>query len=298
MRFREREIAVFAALSAAQLAFGVFPVIGKLALQSIPTLPFALFRVTGASLVLLLIRRARPSERIQRADLPRLWLLAFLGVSVNQIFFIEGLSLSTAINASLLMVTIPVFTLGMAVMAGREKATARKLVGCLLAFAGAVLLLGIARFDWKSDLFLGDLLLLINASAYSLYLVLSRDLLKKYSAVTFTQVTFSAGALPVLAFAVGPLARMKFGRVTATAWICLAAVILFPSVLAYLLSAWALARTHASRVALFATLQPMVATALAVVWLHESPTPTTAVAAALIIAGLIVSRPPLPRRSP
>jgi drug/metabolite transporter (DMT)-like permease len=297
LKFREREIAVFAALFTAQFAFGVFPVIGKMALASIPPLPFAFFRVAGASILLGAIRKIRRPQRIAREDLPRVFLLALLGVSLNQIFFIEGLSLSTAINAALLMTTIPVMTLALAIMAGREAPTSRSVFGCLLAFGGAVSLLGVARFDWKSDLFLGDLLLLTNAAAYSLYLVLSRDLLRKYSAGTFIHATFLAGTFPVLLFAALPLARMDFGAVTATAWVCLAAVVLLPSVVAYLLNAWALARTHASRVALFVAVQPVVATAFAVVWLDEKPTLRTAASALLILAGLLVSRPPLPRRN-
>jgi drug/metabolite transporter (DMT)-like permease len=294
----EREIAIFAALCGAQIAFGIFPVIGKLALTAIPPLPFALFRVAGASLLLSILRKVRPSERIARSDFARLATLSFLGVTINQIFFIEGLSRSTAINAALLMVTIPVFTLGVTILARREDANARKLTGCALALAGALSLLGVEKFDWRSQLFLGDALLLMNAAAYSVYLVLSRELLKKYSAVTFIQITFLLGAVPVLGFAALPITRMDFASVTPLAWIALAAVILLPSVFAYVLNAWALARTDASRVAIFVTIQPLVATLFAMAWLSERPTARTALAALLIFSGLFLSRPPLPRRSP
>jgi len=293
---RASELAVFSSLLFAQIFLGAFPVIGKIALATIPPLPFALFRVAGASALLLLVARFRPREIIARRDRRRFWLLSFLGVSVNQIFFITGLSLSTAINAAILMTTIPALTLFFAILTGRESATARKIAGCLLALAGALVLVGAGRFDWRSNLFLGDLLLLTNAACYSLYLVLSRDLLKKYTAATFIRVTFSMGALPVLVIAAVPVARMSFRQVTPVAWICLAAVIVFASVVAYVLNAWALARTHASRVAIFVTLQPVVATALAIVWIGEIPTAKTAVSAGLIFAGLLLSRPPLSRR--
>ena len=149
---------VFAALFGAQFAFGVFPVIGKIALVSIPPLPFALFRVAGASALLFLLRRLLPRETIARADWPAILLLSILGVTVNQIFFIEGLSRSTAINATLLMVTIPVLTLGAALLLRREQATPRKIVGCVLALAGALVRLGAHRFDGNSRLFVGDVL--------------------------------------------------------------------------------------------------------------------------------------------
>jgi drug/metabolite transporter (DMT)-like permease len=131
------EIAVFGALLAAQFFLGVFPVIGKIALATIPPLPFALFRVAGASAILAVWAALRPTEAVSAADRPRFWLLSFLGVSVNQIFFITGLSLSTAINAAILMTTIPVLTLVFAIMAGRESAGPRKIAGCTVALAGA-----------------------------------------------------------------------------------------------------------------------------------------------------------------
>ena len=298
MKTRDSELAIFGALFSAQLFFGAFPVLGKVALASIPPLPFAFFRVAGASLILGAIARFRPPERVDPEDRPRLWLLSFLGVSVNQIFYITGLSLSTAINAAILMTTIPVLTLAIAIMARREAASPRKLAGCALALAGAFVLVGVGRFDWRSDLFLGDVLLLTNAGCYSAYLVLSRDLLKKYSPATFIRTTFVMGSAVVLVFAALPIAHTDFSRVPAVAWICLAAVIVFASVLAYLLNAWALARTHASHVAIFVALQPAVATSLAIAWLGEIPGVKTGISAALIFAGLFISRARLPRRSP
>jgi drug/metabolite transporter (DMT)-like permease len=291
------EFSVFAALFGAQTFFGAFPVVGKVALATIPPLPFALFRVAGASAILWIARAFSTGERVERGDRGRMIMMGILGVSINQIFYITGLSLSTAINAALLMTTVPVFTLTLAILHRHESLTRAKLFGCLLGLAGALILVGIERFDWRSSLFVGDVLLLINAAAYSLYLVHSRDLLKKYSAMTFIRYTFTAGAVPIALLAAVPLDRMQFSRVTPTAWVCLAFVIVFASVVGYVLNAWALGRTEATRVAIFLTLQPAVATTLSIVWLHEYPTVKTAIAASFIIGGLILCRPPVPRRA-
>jgi drug/metabolite transporter (DMT)-like permease len=106
------------------------------------------------------------------------------------------------------------------------------------------------------------------------------------------------GTLPVLLFAALPIARTNFARVPFVAWLCLAAVIVFASVLAYILNGWALARTHASHVAMFVALQPAVAASLAIAWLGEIPGLKTVFSAALILAGLFVSRARLPSRNP
>ena len=132
---------VHAALAGAQVGFALFPIFGKLALASIPALPFAAFRVTAAAVLLDAIRRAHGGESVRKADRPRLVLYALLGVSFNQILFISGLALTTAIHTTILITTIPVFTLAAAVLLRKESLTARAAAGILLAGAGVALVL-------------------------------------------------------------------------------------------------------------------------------------------------------------
>jgi drug/metabolite transporter (DMT)-like permease len=84
--------------------------------------------------------------------------------------------------------------------------------------------------------------------------------------------------------------------VSPIAWWSLAAIIVLCTVVPYLLNSWALARTHASRVAAYVFLQPVIAATLAIVVLGERPGWRTFVAAALIFGGLAVSvRPARPQ---
>lgn len=277
------------ALAGAQTGFALFPILGKIALASIPPLLFAALRVGAAALLLEGIRRLGDPEPIRRADRSRIFLYGLLGVSFNQVLFILGLFLTTAINTTILTATIPVFTLAAAVLLGREKPTAAPALGIALAGAGALALLNAQRFDWSSDSFRGDLLLLANCTSYSLYLVLSRPVLAHYRVVTFTAAVFRYGAVLIALLAIPELARFRPAAVSALAWACLAGVVLFCTVIPYLLNSWALARTHASRVAFYVFLQPLIATVLAILVLGESLTGKTVVAALLIFAGLGVT---------
>lgn len=289
---------IHAALAGAQTGFALFPILGKLALVSIAPLLFAAFRVAAAALLLEGIRRWNGAERIRREDRRRLFLYGLLGVSFNQILYILGLSLTTAINTTILTTMIPVFTLAAAVLLGRERLTARHTAGLALAGAGALALLQAQRFDWSSASFRGDVLLLANCTSYSLYLVLSRPVLARYRAVTFTAVVFRYGALLIALAAIPELLRFRAAEVGAVAWACMAGVVLFCTVIPYLLNSWALARTHASRVAFYVFLQPLIATLLAVVVLGEALTLGTLLAAGLLFAGLAVTLAPgrLPAR--
>ena len=280
---------VHAALAAAQSGFALFPIFGKLALGSIPPFPLAAIRVVSSAIMLEAVSRLWQPDRIARGDRGRILLLALLGVSFNQLLFILGLSLTTAVNTSILISAIPVFTLATAVLLGRERTGPRAIAGVVLAAAGALLLLNAERFEWSSRYFRGDLLILANGFSYSLYLVLSRPLLTRYRPLAFTSAMFRWGAAPIALAAIPPLIRFSPDEVSPTAWWSLGAIVVFCTVIPYALNSWALARTKASRVAAYVFLQPIIAATLAILVLGERPGWRTAAAAALIFSGLAVT---------
>lgn len=291
---------IYLALASAQAGFALFPILGKLALAGIPPFLFAAFRVTAAAALLEGMHRLGDRQPVRPADRPRLVLYALLGVSFNQVLFILGLYYTTAINTTILTATIPVLTLAAAVALRHERLTLRGAAGVVLAGTGALALLGAQRFAWSSDTFRGDLLLLANSTSYSLYLVLSRSVLDRYRVVPFTATVFRYGAVLIAIVALPSLRRFDPRAVSALAWSCLAGVVVFCTVLPYLLNSWALARTRASRVAFFVFLQPLISTVLAIGVLGESFTAGTAAAGLLILAGLAVTISPgrrLPARA-
>lgn len=287
---------VHLALGAAQTGFALFPTLGKLVLTSMPPLPLSALRVTCAALMLESIRRLSRAERLEPGDHKRVFLYGLLGISVNQVLFILGLSMTTAINATILTATIPVFTLGVAVLFKREALTASAAVGVLFASAGALVLVNVQHFDWHSRYVRGDLLLLGNALSYSLYLVLSRPILAHYRVLTIVSRVFVYGAPAIVLFALPALLRFSPAAVTPLSWASLSAVVVVCTVVPYVLNSWALARTGASQVAVYVFLQPLIASALAILVLKETLTLRTVAAGILILAGLAVSlaRPRLP----
>jgi len=281
------------ALVGAQVGFALFPIFGKLALPTLPALPLAAFRVVGASLLLALVRRLAGAPPIPPAERRGIFLLALLGVTLNQVLFLLGLSLTSAINATILMTLIPIFTLAAAALLRHERLRPRAIAAIVLAGAGALLLLRVERFDWSDAHFRGNLLLLANGMSYSFYLVLSRPVLKRHPALSLTSGVFALGAPGIVLAAVPGLARLSFPRVAPIAWASLAAIILVGTVLPYYWNAWALVRAHASRVALYGFLQPLIASGVAVAVLGERITLRTAAAALLIFAGLTVAVAPV-----
>ena len=183
-------------------------------------------------------------------------------------------------------------------MLRHERLQLRSLLGLVLALSGALVLLDLQRFDWRSDFVKGDLLLLANCLAYSFYLVLGRPVMARYRAPTAISTVFLYGALPILLVATPSSHGFSPSSVAPIAWWSLTAIVVISTVLPYLLNSWALARTHASRVAFYVFLQPLIGAATAILVLNERLTPRTVLAAALIFAGLGVTLVPHAREFP
>jgi len=286
-------------LIAVQFCFGVFPAVGKIALAGFTPKAVLVWRLAAAGTVFMTVaawrhgRAALPAG----ADLARLFGLSLLGVIINQLLFLEGLSRTTAVNAGLLITVIPVATTAIAVALGREQLTRRRQAGMALAVAGVAALFLARGASVGGEHVLGDALIVVNAISYSFYLVLAKGVLARLPQLVVVAWLFVFGLLTVPWIArdvpwVPPGAEPRH-------WAALGAVLLFPTVLAYLLNTIVLARTHASTTAAYVMMQPFVAAVLGIGLLGERPGWAEALTGACVLAGLwLVSVPPRLARLP
>ncbi|HVF50492.1 MAG TPA: DMT family transporter [Pyrinomonadaceae bacterium] len=279
------------ALLSVQLMFGTWPIIGKIALRVLPSSGLVALRITGAAIAFSLIHFFTRGTRIKRrSDYARLALYSLLGVVLNQFLFTRGLALSTVINATLLGTAIPIFTLVFSALLGFERATLRSAFGTLVAAAGVVYLIDPLRADFSGDKTLGNLLLVANAMCYGAYIAISQDLIKRYGALTVITWLFVFGCIPAIPFGGYYLAQAPVETFGWMLWLVVAYIIIVPTVGAYYLNAWALARVPPSTVAVYINLQTLIAFALAplVLGADEQATWRTLIAALLIFAGVAV----------
>ena len=279
------------ALFAVQAIFGTWPVLGKIALRAFPSAGLVALRVGGAAVAfMLLLGVGRRLTVPRRGDLARLALYSLLGVVLNQFLYLKGLSLSTAVNAALLNATIPVFTLLVGALLGRERLTARVSLGTLVAAAGVVYLIDPLRASLGGDTMFGNMLLVANTFCYGAYLAVSQRVFRRYGALTAMTWLFAIGSLAAVPFGGYHLAQTDFSAVSAGVWLVVVYTVLVQTVGAYYLNAWALERVTPSTVAVYIYLQPLFAFALAplVLGAGEMPGVRHAVATALIFAGVAV----------
>lgn len=288
---RERSLAPHAALVAVQLIFGTWPIVAKVALRALPSTGLVAFRVAGAAAALLVLLRARGRLVVpRRADLWRLALYSLLGVVLNQFLFVKGLALSTVVNSALLGTAIPVSALAVGALLGYEKLSARSALGVVIAAAGVVYLIDPLRADLSGDKTLGNILLVLNTVAYGSYIAISQDVFRRYGALTSITWVFVLGCVVAVPFGGYYLRDVPLTQLGWHVWLAVAYIILVPTVGAYYLNAWALERVAPSTVAVYVYLQPLVAYAVAPLFLgaEEQWAARTFVAAALIFAGVAV----------
>lgn len=280
------------ALIAVQLMFGTWPIVGKIALRALPSTGLVALRVAGAALAFTALASLAPRAPVrQSGDYARFAFYSLLGIILNQLLFTRGLSLSTATNATLLGTAIPVFTLVISTLLGHERMTWRAAMGTLLAACGVIYLIDPWRADFFGDKTIGNLLLVTNTFCYGAFLAITQDITRRYGALATMARVFAFGcvvAVPVGGF---NLAQTPLENVGAGVWLAVLYIILVPTVLAYYLNAWALARVAPSTVAVYIYLQPLFAFAVAplVLGADERWGARTGVAALLIFAGVAVA---------
>lgn len=181
-----------------------------------------------------------------------------LGVLCNQFFFLSGLSQTTEINASVLMITSPIFVFLLAYFSGTEKLTFQKIVGLITAFVGAFLLMTNGKvLSYGEKTLLGDILIILNAVSYSAYLLLVKSLIQKYNNFALFAVLFLMASVINIPVSIPDLLQVSWVDLPVHIYYEICFIGLGTTILAYGLNAWAMRTVPASYVGIYVYLQPV-----------------------------------------
>jgi len=275
---------VHLALASVALLFSINYILAKLGMREFAPLSFAWLRIAAAAIILAIV--ARDPEPLSREDSRRLIVFAILGVVINASLFLLGLSMTSVAVSAVLITSIPVFTLALAIVLGYERASGRRIGGIALAAAGALLVVGGESLSGSRSSFLGAVLIVLNCLSYALYLVISKPHMARLSARRVVARMFLVGSILLLPISGYSLWHERWAEVSLRGWIVLAVVIIGPTVIAYLLQAWALRHADSSAVAAYTYVQPVLASILGAIFLGEHVRPIVVLAAVMIFAGV------------
>lgn len=271
-----------------QVMFASMAIAGKLVLPEIPPQALVVIRVGGAFTVLFLAYLITGRGRVHSGrDWAMLAVIGLLGVTANQNMFLMGLERTTAINASILVTTVPIFTVLYSVLGRQESASASKIGGIAIAGLGVVYLIGPDRVSLAPNLALGNALVVMAMACYAGFLVLAKPLLRRYDTLTVIVWAMFFGLLGTLPVGLATLSRVSPTEVPVGIWVLVAYIVLVPTIGAFFLSGWALKRSSSQLVAAYIYLQPLVTASIAPAVLEgERVTPRMIVAGLAIFAGL------------
>ena len=289
-----RDIAFLLAFLAA-LIYGVsFTVAKEVMPLYIKPFGFILLRVSGATLLFWIVGLFLKKEKIQAKDYLRLLFAALFGMAINQLSFFKGLSMTTPISASVIMVMTPILVLTFSAFIIKEKPTAKKIGGILIGMLGAVLLIVLGKdLGTATNPTLGNFLVFANASFYSLYLILIKNLSKKYHPVTLAKWLYLFGFFMVFPFGIQEFNMIEWSHIPTSALYNIGFIVVFTSFLTYLFNLFAIRQLKPTTLSIFIYLQPVIASSYALIVGSDSLNAIKIVATALIFVGVyLVTRKP------
>jgi drug/metabolite transporter (DMT)-like permease len=269
--------------------FASWAIFGKIVLHSISSQSLVGIRICGAAIIFTLLQRNLSDFwRLPKRVMAWLVLCSLLGIVINQLLFVKGLSLTTAINSTLLSTTIPVFALAISIALRHDRASWRHIVGIVLAISGVVYLVDPMKASFSAEVTLGNILSVTSSLFYGAYIAASKNLVARYGALRVITWIFQLSAILTLPIALFAWNGTTQQPVTGKVWLVIVYIVLVPTVLAYFLNAWALARVAPSVVAVYIYMQPLLAFGFAPLVLGESWNSRTILASLLIFAGVAV----------
>jgi drug/metabolite transporter (DMT)-like permease len=228
-----------------------------------------------------------PQERLGFADYAR---IAGFGILFFVLFpwaFNASLQHVPAARGAIGLATIPIQTMIVAFIFGRERFTPAKVLGVGLAFTGIVLAFGTAAFEpGHSGYIVGDGLMLLGVFCAATYSVFSRATLMRFGPLFVTALAMIFAVLALV-----PVVVLTHGAAlpafSAKGWLAVLFLGTVAGAVQFSLFMWALRWLPPTTTVLYLTLNPVAAILLGILLLGERLTPEILAGFGLVLAGIL-----------
>ncbi len=288
------------AMLTASIAWGLMAPISKAAMNSdaVSAMLVADIRIFGAAILFWIFSLFTKNEKVaDKADYVKFFFAGLFAIILNQCVYVTGVSMTSPVDASIITTTLPIVTMIFAAIFIKEPITGRKAGGVLLGACGALLLLfgnrllpgaSVSAASGHSSSLTGDLLCFLAQCSYAIYLVIFRDLIKKYSPVTLMKWMFTFASVIMIPVSGRSLALTGWSSISMTEYAELAYVLVFGTFLCYLIVPVGQKYLRPTLVAMYNYVQPVVAAVAAIIWGMDSFNILKVVAVVLIFSGVLL----------
>ena len=248
------------------------------------TILFAGTRFTMAGIITVLIYSIARRKFLypKLSNMPRVLTVGAFQTVIQYIFFYVGLTLTTGVKGTIASGTSAFFSVLVASLIFRqEKLTSKKIIACILGFAG-IILINVKGLEFTMNL--GDLFVIFSAISLAVSSVLIKKFSKFEDPVVISGYQFIIGGafLVILGLALG--GKMSFDT---TKGIVLLIYLAFLSAIAYALWGILLKYNPVSKVTVFSFTTPIFGTVLSLLFLPEASQvdPLNLVLTLLLVSG-------------
>ncbi len=264
-------------------------IVAKVVIHDIEPITLTLLRsVIAAVALLILVLIKRTGMLFERKDVLTIIVLSILAIPVNQFLFLTAMKYTSPAHAALLYGTTPALVLLLSWISGAEAPSWKRITGVLIAFLGVVLIVFEKGIDFHSEYMKGNLLLVVAVIAWAMYTVQGKPLIMKYGAFRVSSASMIIGALLFLPFGWSNAKAFDYASLSSTHWGEVLYLSIGTSIFAYYLWYYALGKLDASKVSVFANLQPVLTVALAIVLLGQTISGTFIVGGMITLSGVIM----------
>lgn len=283
----------FLALIIANIIWGAAAPIFKLSLQNIPVYTLAFWRFfLGAILLLLLLGKKAALPLKRRRDAILLFAYAMLGITLNIIFFFEGLKRTLSINSPIITSGQPIMTMVFALIFLHEAFHLKKFIGMVLGTLGIiVIIIEPLLFSGVDGSIIGNLYLVIAAVAAVGQTIVGKKIVGKYNPLAFTLWAFLIGSASFFPMMIREYLTTPhlYQMLDWRGYLGLFYGAVFSSAAGYSLYAWGLSKIDATDTAVFSYVDPIIGTILGALLLREPITSPFIFGSILIFGGIFLA---------
>ncbi|MBS1775612.1 MAG: DMT family transporter [Bacteroidetes bacterium] len=287
-----KKLTAHLALLGANLFYGAgFTVAKSVMPRLIEPLGFIFIRISVVTILFWLSIAGGNNFRtkIERKDWKILILGGLFGVALNQMLFFAGLNLTFPIHASLIMMSTPLLISIISLFVLKERLSFQKGIGLAIGIGGAFLLMSAGKeITITGSSTMGDLLVLLNAASYAIYLVIIKPLMVRYRPIIVIRWVFLFGFLFSLPFGLPSFLQIDWGKFTLIDFTAVAFIVICVTFFTYLWNIFALQHLSPATAGAYIYLQPIFAAVISMLFLGETLTVIKIVATILIFSGVFL----------
>jgi len=237
-------------------------------------------------------KRRNQKKAFEWKTLREYLLLGILGIVPPSVLLSWGIAHSSASNAAILSLTIPVLMTGLGILMLGEKLNLIRASSLLLGLVGTLLVstTDLAQASFSRGLLLGNFVILIAGLGSAFYNTYSKDLLSRYSELEVLVFSYAVGAVACAiisaTFESKPFYRVA-GYSTAT-WLAVAILGFLSWGVAMILWMWVLNRLEVGQISTSIYLLPLFGLVLSIVTVHDRITLPQVFGGALTVAGTAI----------